>query len=214
MHGLRGHVDHDLREKNFGTWEGLTDLEIAERFPDAVRGGWGDGETSEEVAERVRASRDGSARCTPRAGAGRLARRAAAGDVLADAVASSTARSGTAPSFAAATERTPSRSRRSPRTEPRARTATLRAVEDYTNKYKGEQVELALFGGEYQEGVLTAYCSIEDVPHVELNGHILVPLQNVAILHCSSRCDAPEPDWPPRGLESRRRRPRRRRLSG
>ena len=74
-------------------------------------------------------------------------------------------------------------------------------VEDYTNKYKGEQVELALFGGEYQEGVLTAYCSIEDVPHVELNGHILVPLQNVASLHCSSRCDAPQPDWPPRGLE-------------
>ena len=69
--------------------------------------------------------------------------------------------------------------------------ATLRAVEDYTNKYKGEQVELALFGGEYQEGALTAYCSIEDVPHVELNGHILVPLQNVASLHCSSRCDAP-----------------------
>ena len=79
--------------------------------------------------------------------------------------------------------------------------ATLRAVEDYTNKYKGEQVELALFGGEYQEGTLTAYCSIEDVPHVELNGHILVPLQNVASLHCSSRCDAPQPDWPPRGLE-------------
>ena len=83
-----------------------------------------------------------------------------------------------------------------------AGTATLRAVEDYTNKYKGEQVELALFGGEYQEGVLTAYCSIEDVPHVELNGHILVPLQNVASVHCSSRCDAPEPDWPPRGLEA------------
>ena len=79
--------------------------------------------------------------------------------------------------------------------------ATVPAVEDYTNKYKGEQVELALFGGEYQEGTLTAYCSIEDVPHVELNGHILVPLQNVASLHCSSRCDAPQPDWPPRGLE-------------
>ena len=77
---------------------------------------------------------------------------------------------------------------------------TLRAVEDYTNKYKGEQVEVALFGGEYQEGVLTAYCSFEDVPHVELNGHILIPLQNVASLHCSSRCDAPEPDWPPRGF--------------
>ena len=78
--------------------------------------------------------------------------------------------------------------------------ATLRPVEDYTNKYKGEQVEVALFGGEYQEGVLTAYCSIEEVPHVELNGHILIPLQNVASVHCSSRCDAPEPDWPPRGL--------------
>ena len=37
-------------------------------------------------------------------------------------------------------------------------------MDDYTNKYKGEQVELALFGGEYQEGVLTAYCSIDDVP--------------------------------------------------
>jgi hypothetical protein len=33
-----------------------------------------------------------------------------------------------------------------------------------------------------------------------LNGHILIPLQNIASLHCSSRCDAPEPDWPPRGL--------------
>ena len=64
-------------------------------------------------------------------------------------------------------------------------------------------MELALFGGEYQEGVLTAYCSIEDVPHVELNGHILVPLQNVASLHCLSRCDAPEPDWPPRGLDDK-----------
>jgi hypothetical protein len=76
----------------------------------------------------------------------------------------------------------------------------LRGLEDYTNKYKGEQVEIALFGGEYQDGVLTAYCYLEDVAHVELNGHILLPLQNVASLHCSSRCDAPEPDWPPRGL--------------
>ena len=73
-------------------------------------------------------------------------------------------------------------------------------VEDYTNKYKGEQVEIALFGGEYQDGVLTAYCYVEDVAHIELNGHILIPLQNIASLHCSSRCDAPEPDWPPHGL--------------
>jgi hypothetical protein len=75
------------------------------------------------------------------------------------------------------------------------------AVEDYTSKYKGEQVEVALFGGEYQEGVLTAYCYVDEVAHIELNGHILVPLQNIASLHCSSRCDAPQnEDWPPRGL--------------
>ena len=73
-------------------------------------------------------------------------------------------------------------------------------MEDYTNKYKGEQVEIALFGGEYQEGTLTAYCMVEDVAHVELNGHILVPLQNVASLHCLSRCDAPADHWPPLGL--------------
>jgi hypothetical protein len=73
-------------------------------------------------------------------------------------------------------------------------------VEDYSSKYKGEQIEVALFGGDYQEGVQTAYCSIDEVPHIELNGHILIPLQNVASLHCTSRCDAPEPDWPPRGL--------------
>jgi hypothetical protein len=79
--------------------------------------------------------------------------------------------------------------------------ASFRPVEDYTNKYKGEQVEVALFGGEYQEGVLTAYCYVEEVAHIELNGHILVPLQNIASLHCSSRCDAPDDDWPPRGLE-------------
>src|SRR5947207_14260955 len=73
-------------------------------------------------------------------------------------------------------------------------------MEDYTGKYKGEQVEVALFGGEYQEGVLTAYCYIEDVAHLELNGHILIPLQNIASLHCSTRCDDPKDDCPPPGL--------------
>ena len=77
----------------------------------------------------------------------------------------------------------------------------MRAVEDYTHKYRGEQVEVALFDGEVQSGVLTAYCTVDDVPHVELSGHILVPLQNVASLHCLSRCDAPShDDWPPAGL--------------
>ena len=65
-------------------------------------------------------------------------------------------------------------------------------MEDYTNKYKGEQVEVALFGGEYQEGVLTAYCSFEDVPHVELNGHILIPLQNRTGLRADSSRTTPE----------------------
>ena len=74
-------------------------------------------------------------------------------------------------------------------------------MEDYTSKYKGEQVEVALMNGDYQDGVLTAYCLVEDVVHLELNGHILIPQQNIASIHCSSRCDAPEPDWPPRGLE-------------
>ena len=74
-------------------------------------------------------------------------------------------------------------------------------MEDYTSKYKGEQVEVALFGGEYQEGVLTAYCYVDEVAHIELNGHILVPLQNIASLHSSCRCDAPQnEDWPPRRL--------------
>jgi hypothetical protein len=78
--------------------------------------------------------------------------------------------------------------------------ARLRGIEDYTSKYKGEQVEIALFGGDYQDGVLTAYCAVDEVAHIELNGHILIPLQNIASLHCTSRCDAPEPDWPPRGF--------------
>ena len=42
-------------------------------------------------------------------------------------------------------------------------------MEDYSQKYKGEHVELALFGGDYQDGVLTAYCLIEGVPHIELD---------------------------------------------
>ena len=44
----------DLREKHFGTWEGLTDDEVLKRFPYAASGGWGDAETTEELTERVR----------------------------------------------------------------------------------------------------------------------------------------------------------------
>jgi broad specificity phosphatase PhoE len=58
VHGLEVTIDPRLREKNFGTWEGLTDVEIAERFPHAQRGQWGDGETTEEVAQRVQGALD------------------------------------------------------------------------------------------------------------------------------------------------------------
>ena len=44
-------------------------------------------------------------------------------------------------------------------------------MEDYTNKYKGEQVEIALFGGEYQDGVLTAYCYVEECAHRAERAH-------------------------------------------
>jgi broad specificity phosphatase PhoE len=43
----------ELRERNFGTWEGLTDTEILARFPAAKTGSWGDAETKEEMSARV-----------------------------------------------------------------------------------------------------------------------------------------------------------------
>jgi len=51
--GLAVVLEPGLREKNFGSWEGLTDVEIADRFPESVRGRWGDGESTEDVAARV-----------------------------------------------------------------------------------------------------------------------------------------------------------------
>ncbi len=46
----------ELREKHFGTWEGLTDTEVVERWPQARNGQWGDGETADDVARRVLAA--------------------------------------------------------------------------------------------------------------------------------------------------------------
>ena len=51
--GLLVELLPELRERNFGTWEGLTDMEIFERYPQAKTGSWGDAETKEEMAERV-----------------------------------------------------------------------------------------------------------------------------------------------------------------
>jgi broad specificity phosphatase PhoE len=46
----------ELRERDFGTWEGLLDDEILARFPQARTGPWGDAETVEELEERVLAA--------------------------------------------------------------------------------------------------------------------------------------------------------------
>lgn len=52
--GLDVIVLPELRERHFGTWEGLTDTEVLERYPQAARAGsWGDGETREELSRRI-----------------------------------------------------------------------------------------------------------------------------------------------------------------
>jgi 2,3-bisphosphoglycerate-dependent phosphoglycerate mutase len=48
--GLEVRIDEDLRERGFGSWEGLTRAEIAERFPDIQHH---DGETDDELRGRV-----------------------------------------------------------------------------------------------------------------------------------------------------------------
>jgi probable phosphoglycerate mutase len=53
-HGLQVTTLPDLRERHFGTWEGLSDAEIQERFPEQIASGaLGDGETREEMDRRV-----------------------------------------------------------------------------------------------------------------------------------------------------------------
>jgi broad specificity phosphatase PhoE len=49
----------DLREKNFGSWEGMTDVEINDRSPQTREQSWrdwGDGETRAQMADRVLAA--------------------------------------------------------------------------------------------------------------------------------------------------------------
>ena len=55
--GLDVTVDKDLRERQGGCWEGLTDAEIRERYPDA-HATWTppDGESAAAVADRVAAA--------------------------------------------------------------------------------------------------------------------------------------------------------------
>jgi broad specificity phosphatase PhoE len=57
--GIPLHTQRELREVDVGSWAGLTRPEAAERFPDAFRRweqgypGWDDGETYEQMTERV-----------------------------------------------------------------------------------------------------------------------------------------------------------------
>jgi glucosyl-3-phosphoglycerate phosphatase len=55
--GLTVHLDKDLRERGGGSWEGLTEAEIRERFP-AERAAWSppDGEPAVAVADRASAA--------------------------------------------------------------------------------------------------------------------------------------------------------------
>ena len=55
--GLTVRLDKELRERSGGSWEGLTDKEIAERYP-AERATWNppDGESTTAVADRVGAT--------------------------------------------------------------------------------------------------------------------------------------------------------------
>jgi broad specificity phosphatase PhoE len=55
--GLPVRLDKDLRERSGGSWEGLTDRQITERFP-AERATWNppDGESTTAVADRVGAA--------------------------------------------------------------------------------------------------------------------------------------------------------------
>jgi broad specificity phosphatase PhoE len=52
-HALRVEALPELRERDFGTWEGLTDDEVFERYPEARNGPWGDAETRAELVVRI-----------------------------------------------------------------------------------------------------------------------------------------------------------------
>lgn len=52
-HALPIEAIPDLRERDFGTWEGLTDEAIFERYPEARNGSWGNAETRQELEARI-----------------------------------------------------------------------------------------------------------------------------------------------------------------
>jgi probable phosphoglycerate mutase len=64
--GLHVQLDKDLRERSGGSWEGLTEAEIGERFP-VERATWSppDGELTQAVADRASAALERIAAGTP-----------------------------------------------------------------------------------------------------------------------------------------------------
>ena len=65
-HGLEVTALPDLRERHFGSWEGLSDDEIQQRFPAEIANGTlGDGETRDEMDRRVLAALEEIARKHP-----------------------------------------------------------------------------------------------------------------------------------------------------
>jgi broad specificity phosphatase PhoE len=53
-HSLPVETLPELRERDFGSWEGMTDEEIFERYPETRDGGsWGDAETRDELEARI-----------------------------------------------------------------------------------------------------------------------------------------------------------------
>ena len=85
------------------------------------------------------------------------------------------------------------------RPHPAARGSLSRPVRQGRPRNHADLARLRLVGGLHEQvqgragrgrplrrrlpdGVLTAYCAIDEVAHIELNGHILIPLQNIASL--------------------------------
>jgi broad specificity phosphatase PhoE len=63
--GLTATALPELRERDFGTWEGLTDEEVFDRYPEARTGPWGDAETRDELDVRILAALQEIARRHP-----------------------------------------------------------------------------------------------------------------------------------------------------
>ncbi len=196
--GLPVALDPRLREVDVGEWSGLTSTEVERRYPDGYRRRL-DGEHGMGARRDIRGDEPaGPRRAALRSPSGRDGGRILVVTHGGPMRAAWLAAGGEPAPWQAHVQLRRGRDRRRGRPDAAARLIPRwRTTRTSTRVSRSRSHSSA---GEYQDGVLTAYCYVEDVAHIELNGHILIPLQNIASLHCSSRCDAPEPDWPPHGL--------------